>query len=715
MTRLDVRLLGGFEVAVDGTVNVLARCESQKVRALLAYLAGHPNHPHGRDGLAQLLWPDLPLDAGRRNLRQALYDLKRALGAARERVAGDRLSVQLILRDGDTVDTLALERAARGTPRAPLPEVAGLRHASDLYRGPFLGGFELPDSDPFEHWVRDQRTRFTELAITTERALAEHHQARGELDRALYHARRLVALNPLSEAAQREFLRLLALTGGRSEAVAHYGDLVRLLDRELGLQPARSTRELYRAIVGERIAAEPGGDEPGPLAPILPLVGRGRALLELGQSLEVALAGGPRVAWVEGEDGVGKTRLIRTFLHRTAGRRRPLVLLGTVSPGGPARCFPPLLELLRTACEGHLVSATEEPEAATPSWLEQIGRHLPPTPPGPRPEGPAEELLVRFLASRLGPTARPVVLFLDDLDRAPVSSRTLLARVLAHFPGQPLWVVASGTRPAGAPAADLAPLPVPVDRLHLLRLGPEAAPELAHGITAGPADGDRLATLLTERGGGLPLQMAALLHLLSDQGRLVQDREGPWRLAGGPDLAGALPAGEVDALVAGRLGLLPPSARRLLAVAAVFGARFEVDRLEQVEGEHPGVVEVAVEALLERGLLRRFPRRWEPGPPVRDLERWALGARRGTFTFAHPRFRQQVYDGLPVERRRVLHRAAAETYAAPAPGGHRWSEELAHHLAAAGDLAAARPHRTAAREHAVRLGDTATGAVYGRR
>jgi DNA-binding SARP family transcriptional activator len=86
MPRLSLSLLGPFEAKLDGTL--VTGFESNKVRALLAYLAveahrhpeGHRGRPQRRETLAGLLWPDLTDSAALANLRNALANLRRAIG-----------------------------------------------------------------------------------------------------------------------------------------------------------------------------------------------------------------------------------------------------------------------------------------------------------------------------------------------------------------------------------------------------------------------------------------------------------------------------------------------------------------------------------------------------------------------------------------------------------------------------------------------------------
>ena len=78
MSRLSISLLGRFQVTLDG--EPVTTFESDKVRALLAYLAVEAEQPHRRERLAGLLWPERPERAARQSLSQALFNLRHASG-----------------------------------------------------------------------------------------------------------------------------------------------------------------------------------------------------------------------------------------------------------------------------------------------------------------------------------------------------------------------------------------------------------------------------------------------------------------------------------------------------------------------------------------------------------------------------------------------------------------------------------------------------------
>jgi len=77
MPYLSLYLLGSFQVTLDGTS--VTEFRSDKVRALLTYLALEADRPHRRDALAGLLWPDVPDATARNNLRQSLHRLRQAI------------------------------------------------------------------------------------------------------------------------------------------------------------------------------------------------------------------------------------------------------------------------------------------------------------------------------------------------------------------------------------------------------------------------------------------------------------------------------------------------------------------------------------------------------------------------------------------------------------------------------------------------------------
>ena len=212
LNQLTVRCLGGLEVRFGE--RLITGFESHKVRALFAYLITQRDRSFSRDHLAGLLWPEKPQEAARRNLRQTIYNLKTVLtanGTTSPILArGGELRINPRLDCWLDVDAFVEARRRGVSSEAVIPHY--LAGAVALYRGDFLAGFGTKDSPDFEFWQLAEQERLRDLAVDTLRLLIESYLSRGEFRLGIQYARRLVAIDPLSEQARRALITpLLAL------------------------------------------------------------------------------------------------------------------------------------------------------------------------------------------------------------------------------------------------------------------------------------------------------------------------------------------------------------------------------------------------------------------------------------------------------------------------------------------------------------------------
>jgi predicted ATPase/DNA-binding SARP family transcriptional activator len=329
MPRLAMWFLGSFRAALDE--DPVCGIEYDKVRALLAYLALESERPHRRETLAGLLWPDLPERRARRNLSQALFNLRRTIQPPQPADGGspyllvDRQSIQFNPASDHWLDVrtfLALLSSCREhahwrletCPRcAPL-----LKQATALYRGPFLHGLSIPDSPAFEEWQLVWRERLRSLASEALGALAAHAEVCGAYDRALAHARRWIELDPWHEGAHQRLMHTLALSGQRTSALAQYDRCRRTLADELGTEPTPETDALYRAIRDGEALEPTVRPLPNNLpASLTSFVGRE---VELARLTTLFLDPGCRLVSLVGPGGIGKTRLALQFARDVAAQ-----------------------------------------------------------------------------------------------------------------------------------------------------------------------------------------------------------------------------------------------------------------------------------------------------------------------------------------------------------------------------------------------------------
>jgi DNA-binding SARP family transcriptional activator/predicted ATPase len=309
MADLSLFLLGPFQITL--AEEPVTGFESDKVRALAAYMAVEADRPHRRDSLAGLLWPDWPDRAARTNLRNALANLRTAIGdrhATPPFLLITRETIQFNTASDHWLDVAAFSALVE----ADQPTVRQLEEAVALYRGSFLEGFFLRDSPAFEDWSLIVRERLQRQALEALHRLAETYEQRGEYERARDYAWRQVEMEPWQEEAHQQLMHLLALSGQRGAALAQYESCRRLLAEELGVKPAAETTRLYEQIRDGTLEVPVPSPARPPTPPhnlpasLTPFVGREAELAEIQDRLRDP---GCRLLTLVGPGGSGKTRL----------------------------------------------------------------------------------------------------------------------------------------------------------------------------------------------------------------------------------------------------------------------------------------------------------------------------------------------------------------------------------------------------------------------
>lgn len=258
-----IRMLGGFDLSVNGKAVTLPR---QAAKAMIAYLALHAGRLVRREALAETLWPGAGAASSRNRFDVTLSAARRALepdaaarGPFRIIVAEGgmcRLARGVVRSDLEEFEEAAkacrpiLEALSRGAggarsmtdPREARSAIARVRSAVAAYGGELLPGFApSPWADAERERVRDRAHRLMIALGTLALALGRH-------DEALEAARRVLADDPLSEEAVRVLLRALAAQGDRAMMLRSYRRFARRLIRELGTAPSPETRALAREI-----------------------------------------------------------------------------------------------------------------------------------------------------------------------------------------------------------------------------------------------------------------------------------------------------------------------------------------------------------------------------------------------------------------------------------------------------------------------------------
>lgn len=314
MARLRICLLGSFQVSIDEMP--ITNFESNKVRALLAYMAVESRQAHRREKLAALFWPEMPPKRASSNLSQAFYDLRKRIHDHQSEIPFLQPSHETIRFNPDSdhwldvsVFTGQLDEFGEGdlTQRTDGVGLEPLKAAVDLYRGDFLEGLTFDSSLAFDEWVMILRQRLQRRMLTGLHLLTEICAKQGKFKEALPFAWRQVELDPLGEPAYRQLMRLLVDSGHRSQALAQFERLQVILAEELNVIPELETLKLRDQIRGETsLPVQPSERFDNIPVQLIPLIGRQQELAELQEQIEDPSC---RLLTILGPGGSGKTRL----------------------------------------------------------------------------------------------------------------------------------------------------------------------------------------------------------------------------------------------------------------------------------------------------------------------------------------------------------------------------------------------------------------------
>jgi DNA-binding SARP family transcriptional activator len=475
--RLQIRLFG--PLAIEGARTLGPRdLGGSRPKQVLEILLTARGHRVPTDRLADLLWGEqLPQNAAG-SLQTFVSVLRRHLASDRERARelvvteaeAYRFATDLVDLDLDRFDAL-LERSAHEPTRFAR---RSLEEALGLVRGDVL------EDEPYADWAQGLRSTYQGRVLGASLEAADAALAELDYAGALAHTEAGVALDRFSERAHRTAMLALYALGRRYDALETYRRFRTRLDEELGLDTSAETRALESAILRQedlhsllprpiQRAREDLGE------PSVRLLGRTSELEALERGVRRALDGSFGLLMIEGEAGLGKTRILDELATSLVGAK-----VGRASCSELERHLPyvPLAAALRDA-----LTRAELDDQGLPA-LRQILPEL-------RAEEPAEdvaevdalEALVELIAEHA-----PLALFLDDLhwaDSHTVAGLSYLARRCTGISVVVVTAVASEHAPADHVVRRL--MPTTVVRLEELTAGdlaPLGIPEL-HESTGG--------------------------------------------------------------------------------------------------------------------------------------------------------------------------------------------------------------------------------------
>ena len=654
---MRISLFGNLRISVAG--DPVTSVNTNRLQSLLAYLILHGNTPQPREHLAFTLWPASRESQARTNLRQLLHGLKRALPAQCPSLVIDPFAVQWRQDASCAVDTVDFQAAITDAAAARAEndrarEIRSLTSAAQLYEDDLLPAL-------YDDWLvplrEDCRRRMCDALLR----LATIFEEQKEYAAAIPWVNRLVVMDSLSETHHQLLIRLHAANQDRSSALRAYHQCMRILRREMGVEPGPATRDLFERILKgdlggsrEQISGAliPSEAKPASHLPKLrALVGRAAEWEKLALAWQTAVEEGPRAVIISGEPGIGKTTLADE-LYQSCIRQGHAAVRSRCYAGRGQTAYAPVAEWLRSdpvRAGWSKLPAQQLAELALllPEIREQYpDLELPkPGQPGPLAENWHRRQFYESLSAAIGKTRKPLLLYCDDMQWCDPDSFEWLSALLISPSAAGILVLGTvraeetgREHPFTRFVAGLRQLGIVLE-IPLERLDAEETAELARRESAKPLESGSLSEIFRATRGN-PLFVVESVRA-------------------------GLQSTRVHAVLTARLAQLTAPSYELAGLASIVGRPFSLELLEKATDWDESSLSDALDELWRRLIIE------------------SRGA--SEYDFTHDLLREVACSELSLVRRRYWHRrlacALAEVHAADIES---WNGQIASHLEQAG-------------------------------
>ena len=595
-----------------------------------------------RRELVSLLWEDCEPEVGYKNLRHALYVMKKCLGQ------------ELLLSPQKA--TLQLN------PQADLSsDYADFTQKGDLsaYNGPFLQDFSVKNAPAFDIWLTELRERLERQYLQGLSRAAATAAQEGDLETALNYAVAALQADPLDERMAVFLMQLYGRLGQYPKAAQVYQQLRQDFADELGIAPLNETAALYYQIMdewnGTAAAASPPGD-------VLSLPGREPLLQELLAQLRGFLSSRSPASslLLSGEEGSGKTTLLESFLSRL-DRERVTVISAACFQSDSGVNYSLWQEVME-----QLAAMQPEGGLSIPGYLaEALAAFFPPAarlrPPQPGrettlppPVAEALEALFSALRERQG---RKLLLVVEDVQWIDEASLGLLDLLLRRLGRGSLMLVLTCGEPVPQRVRSFISRAEQDKLLRLLRLPCLSREQTGQYLcrAMGAQVGEEAVDNIFGCTGGNPALLAEVVKAARESGSAATLRL------------------DYSHILDQRMRGLSLQARQLADMISLFLGPAPCAVLADISGREAAELSLASDELRERGLISE--------------ERSPAG---GALCFTHPQIRELIYCRQSWFRRKPLHLRVARLLEQSAlQPDAALCAQLVHHFSQAGETRAA--------------------------
>jgi DNA-binding SARP family transcriptional activator len=669
MSQLRVLILGSPEVFWDADAVKIPR---RIPRTMLYYLATF-SLPIDRATMFSAFWPELDEEAARNSFRDNLGKLRSALPDP-DLIQTDNFSIKL-----DTSQVFIdyqeflniLNQANRDLWQIPndqsLPEQMYLQlaHAANLWRSPnLLQGARLPNSQVLDEWLTLTEQNLNHKRDLVLNRLIHHCISKADYEASIYWLEKAIESDLLNESLHLLKIETLLKSGRNNEAIKYGQYVEELFSKEYNEKPSHQLTTLIQKIKTEQVQINLNHRqyEENLTNMDAPFIGRQKELKEMDLAYHK-----DSVILVEGEIGIGKTRLIHEFNHRFETPHRLLVIpCHTSSPGIP---YQPLIEMIRSGVTQEEIRSLKEFDKKLlaqidPSFQGLMNIEIQVNTDGYPDNYPWLQETFFHLLQQISKKQK-VLLLLDHAQSVDDATMSTISYMFQNnlFSSKACLVITCETDRSNPFLRKFLDELILQKRLKKIQLGPllpDEVMDLVRSIS-GKSDINQLLKKIEEDIGGNPLMVIECIRLNALESQKDE----------GKNSIQQIPA-SIQEILHQKFQELTPVMQTILSVTALSGPFIRFDILEATTQLPLDKIVDGLEELEKKNILQSSEETVHAGL---------------TYSFRQNIFRNVILSEISATRKRLLHRriaAALESLSLGLADTH--SSILAGHYEASGDL-----------------------------
>ncbi|RQD71847.1 MAG: hypothetical protein D5S00_01470 [Tindallia sp. MSAO_Bac2] len=606
MPTVEAVLLKTPSIILDGEV---VRLPYRKAEAAFYYLL--VNGKASRSEMMHLLWGDFPEETARKNLRNALYKIRKTMGE------------EILLTPNQKEVALNPDWKWYTDLKGFLSEE---KDSWTYYGQIFLQGFSVKDAEEFESWMMEKRQEYEDLYLRKLHQGIRQAEEKEDPEQILEMGKALIRQDEFDEEARRKVMEAYAQNGQYHKAIQEYEETVRILKEELGIQPEARTKALYEKVFRQRQPEESVESKKGKQT----LFGRGKEWHRLQDQLKYfQRQKTPKLVMVCGEAGIGKTLLVQSFVENEIASDMEILEANCYKQeeNFVLKPWQPVFSQLMTLIETHCIDLPE-------AWVYQISKQFPIFESllsgkyGLMQEGVLEENqrlnLIEAVVGTLKKIAakKKLVFIFEDLHWMDSVSLQMLQRILQEktLPVLFLTTLRDGYEDRMAALTTMTGRKGALMRIALSRFSLEETLQWLRQEAGHETLDEKMGKQIYEETRGNPFFVSEYLNALQTHGSTEKLSV------------------KAQNILQSRLQEMPEETRKLLELLSLFFHRVSVSRLASISSADDVEVAEMLEQLVERGILREV-----------------IEENKTSVEFVHQKFREYVYEQQSQSKRRLLH------------------------------------------------------------